>query len=478
VVLAAAGGAVGVGLAAAGVRALAAASPPDLPRIASIAIDGRVLAFALGITLLTALLFGLAPALQQSRVDLRGALGSGTRSVGGGALGRLRSVLVASEIALALVLLIGAGLLGRSFLRLLANDLGFAVENRAAVQLFLWDRAPTAEQRIVRAREYEATLRATPGVEAVGIVSALPFHPSQIDTESGLVIAGRPETEVRPGRVQTTVASPDYFAVMQIPLRAGRAFTAADRAGAPAVAIVNETLARRYFAGADPIGQVVTVGVMGRPIAREIVAVVGDVRPTALDADPRAELFVPYEQSGTGSITFVVRTAGPAAALLPRLRERVWSVDPAQAIYHSATVDQLIADTLRERRFHLVLIGSLSAVALVLSIIGIYGLIRFATQRRQAEIGVRMALGARRGDVTWMIVREALRFAVPGVALGIAASLVLTRFLRSMLYGVTPADPATFAQLAALMLAIAAASASVPAWRAASTDPMRVLRRE
>jgi putative ABC transport system permease protein len=334
------------------------------------------------------------------------------------------------------------------------------------------------EQRIVRARAYEAAFRATPGVAAVALVSALPFHPSQIDTESELVIAGRPETEVRPGRVQTTVASPDYFSVMQIPLRMGRAFTAADRAGAPAVAIVNETLARRYFAGADPIGQVVTASVMGPPIAREIVGVVGDVRPTALDADPRAELFVPYEQSGNGSITLVVRTASDAAAVLPRLREQVWSVDPGQAIYHSATVERLIADTLLERRFHLVLIASLSGVALVLSVVGIYGLIRFATQRRQAEIGVRMALGARRGDVTWMIVREALRFALPGVALGVAASLVLTRFLRSMLYGVTPADPATFLQLAALMLAIAAAAASVPAWRAASTDPMRVLRRE
>ncbi|MGH7553586.1 MAG: FtsX-like permease family protein, partial [Longimicrobiales bacterium] len=342
----------------------------------------------------------------------------------------------------------------------------------------LWDRAPTVAGRMALAREHHARLSALPGVEEVAIVSALPFHPSQIDTESEFTVVGRPMPEGVVARAQTTIASPEYFRVMEIPLRAGRAFTAADRASAPAVAIINETMARRYFAAENPIGKVVTIGVMGPPVPREIVGVVGDTRPTTLDSDPRVELFVPYEQSGAAGITFVARTSGDAAALVPRMRDAVWAFDPLQSIYHSATVEELISSTLVERRFHLVLLGSLSLVALVLSVIGTYGLIRFATEQRRGEIGVRMALGARRRDVTLIIVSDAVRLALPGIALGVAAAYGLTRFLRTMLYGVTPADPATFLQLASLMLLVSVAAAYLPAWRAASTDPMRVLRQE
>ncbi len=477
-VLALAGGLAGVALAYFAVQALVAASPPDFPRLDAITIDARILGFGLVMTLLTVLLFGLTPAVQLSRPDLRPALGWGARSVGIRPGSRLRSALVVSEIALALVLLIGAGLLGRSFVRLLANDLGFAADDRATVQLFLWDRNPTAEQRISRVRELEQRLEAVRGVEEVGLVSALPFHPTQIDTEDVLDIEGRPPSATEVRRVQTTVASPDYFDVMEIPLISGRAFTDQDRAGAPGVAIINETLARRHFGNEDPVGKRVRIGIMSAPRPWQIVGVVGDVRPTRLDSDPRAELFVPYEQRATGGVTFVARTSRNAEALLQTLRDEVWAVDPQQTIYHIGTVKQIIRDTLIERRFHLVLLGALSVVALVLSLIGTYGLIRFATEQRRGEIGVRMALGARRSEVTLMIVGDAIRMVLPGIVLGVVAALGLTRFLRTMLYGVTPADPATYLQLAAVMLVVAIAAASLPAWRAARTDPMRVLRQE
>ncbi len=383
------------------------------------------------------------------------------------------------QIGMALILLIGAGLLGRSFLALRDNDLGFEVENRTAIQLFLWDLNPLEAQRIQRAEEIEQALEAVPGVEAVGIVSALPFHPSQIDAESGFSIDLRPRDPTEPlPRTYATVASPDYVQVMGIPLRQGRGFTAADREDAPLVAIINQTMADRYFAGEDPVGQRITVGVMAAPASREIVGVVADVRPTSFDSEPRPELFVPFAQNATGGLTFVVKALSDAAALIPALREQIWSVDPRQSVYHAATVESLIRDTLVERRFNLVLLGGLSLMGFLLATVGVYGLIAFATSQRRGEIAVRLALGAKRGDVMGMIVGQALRLAVIGVALGIVGALYLTRFMRSMLYDVRATDVATFAQIVALVVMAAVAAAWLPARRASRTDPMHALRRE
>jgi ABC-type antimicrobial peptide transport system permease subunit len=217
---------------------------------------------------------------------------------------------------------------------------------------------------------------------------------------------------------------------------------------------------------------------MDRPVSREIVGVVADVRPTAFDSDPRPELYVPFAQNGTGGITFVARTRTDAASFVPALRDQVQTLDPEQAIYHASTIEQLIGDTLVGRRFSLVLLGGLSVVGLLLAIVGIYGLMTFATSQRRAEIAVRMALGARGGDVTGMIVGQAMRLAVPGILIGVAGALYLTRFLQSMLYNVRPTDFATFAQIIALMALAATAAAWVPARRAARTDPMKVLRQD
>ncbi|CAA9375065.1 MAG: Acidobacterial duplicated orphan permease (function unknown), partial [uncultured Gemmatimonadetes bacterium] len=332
------GGAVGLLLAWVGVRTLTALVPDNFPRVDTIALDARALVFAVAITLLSTLLFGLAPSLRFSRPNLMGTLRGGSRSGSGGReRSRLRSGLMVSQISLALVLLIGAGLLARSFVSLLANDPGFQTDNRAALQLFLWDRNPTKEQRLQRVDELTERFAAVPGVEKVAVVSALPFHPNQIDAQDELLVEGR--AAPLPGQttqVFTTTASPDYFGIMGIPLRRGRGFTPEDRPDAPQVALISETLARRFFPDEDPIGKRVTVGMMSRPVSREIVGVVGDVRPKALDSEARPELFVPYSQSGTGSITFVMRAQRDPATLLPALKAQVWEIDSSQTIYHAA----------------------------------------------------------------------------------------------------------------------------------------------
>lgn len=474
------GGVLGIALAYGGVRVLVALSPPNLPRLEAIAVDARILTFALAITLLTAVLFGLAPALRASRPDLLTPLRAAGRVLSG-AIERLnlRRALVAGEIALALVLLIGAGLLVRSFVALLDQDLGFAAENRATFQAFLWDLNPAPEQRLQRARAITEALATTPGVEAVGITNAVPFHPSQIDGMSSLVVDGRPLPATgEEQRVYTLIATPEYFRVMGIPVLAGRPFGPTDRAGAPGVALVNQTLARRFFPDEDPVGKRVRFGVMGSPQDWEIVGVVGDVRPRTLDGEPRPEAFVPLEQTANGSLTFVIKTRDRVADLVPTLRQRFWTAAPNQAIYYEATMEDLIATTLVERRFHLVVLGAFSVVALTLATIGVYGLMAYSMSLRTGEISVRMALGARAGEIVSMVVRDGVKLAVPGIVLGAAGALALTRYMRTMLYQVAPTNPATYVQLAALVLFLAAAASLIPARRAASQDPARALREE
>jgi putative ABC transport system permease protein len=477
--LATLGGALGLALAAWGTDLLVGLSPPGLPRVDTIAIDGRVLAFALAVTFGSVLVFGLIPALRFSRPELLPALGSGGRTTSSRARARLRSGLVVTEIALALVLLVGAGLLIRSFSELIANRVGFATERRVAVQLFLWDSNPSVEKRLQRMDQITTRFREIPGVDQVGLVSALPFHPSQIAAQGQLRVEGRatPAGEME-AQVHTTIASREYFRVMAVPLERGRNFEPRDRMDAPRVALVNETLARRVFPGEDPVGKRVTVGVMAAPETREIVGIVGDVRPTTLDSDPRAELFIPFSQSGNGSVTFVVSTHGDPGALVPLLREKVWEIDPTQTVYHAATVKSLISDTLMERRFHLVLLVVFSLIALILAAIGVYGLISVTTRQRTHEIGVRIAMGARPRDVVGLIASQGMRLIVPGVLIGAAGALLLTRFLENMLYRVKPTDATTFTQVAAIMILVAMIGVLVPALRAAVTNPIQALREE
>jgi putative ABC transport system permease protein len=328
--LAVVGGLMGVLVAWVALTVFHNSAPADLPRAGNVGIDGRVLLFTTSLTIFAALLFGLLPALRASVADpdraLRGGGRTGTASL---SQDRAQRVVVMAEVSIAFVLVVGAGLLARSFVTLLGNDIGFATEGRVLLQAHLWDANPTAEQRIQRAEEIEMSLASAPGVVATGITTAAPFHPVRIDPQSTLVVHGEPEP--RPGeerRVVTILASPGYFDAFGIDLVRGRVFERFDRMGAPRVAVLNESAARLFFPGVDPIGQRIRVGVFGAPQEREVVGVVRDTRPAGLESVAQPEAFIPFAQHGFGSVTWVVRVDGSAAAALPELHERVWAAQP------------------------------------------------------------------------------------------------------------------------------------------------------
>jgi putative ABC transport system permease protein len=471
------GGGVGVLLAALGLRALVGLAPADLPRLETVELDSRVLVFAATLSLLAAFLSGLIPALRSSRFESVAALRSGDRSASSGPRGtRFRGVLVVGEVAIALALLIGAGLLGRSFLRLLESDLGFETKNRAAVQAFIWDRNPSAAQRLQRAGEIVGRMTALPGVEKVAIAASVPFLPSAVYAPTPIRIEGRPQPPSgQQLRAKPNMVSPSYFEILSIPLLAGRLFDATDREDARLVALISESLAKRHFPDENPIGEMVSFEDGAR---REIVGVVADIRHRSLDSELEPEIYVPFAQSAWGSLVFLATTEVDVRSLLPRLREVIWEVDPGQAIPVSSTLDDLVGETLVARRFNLLLLGAFAVMALGLAAIGIYGLISFSTSRRTHEIGIRMALGSRRQDVLVMILGQGLRLGVLGVVLGIGLALLLTGLLESLLYGVRSTDIWTYVALAAFMLVLTVLATCLPALRAARLDPVKALREE
>ncbi len=471
------GGLLGIGLAALALRAIVVLGPADLPRKAALGIDMRILAFTAGVTLVAALLAGLTPALQAARSSSQAHLRSSGRSSRPAADTRFRSALVTLEIALSVALLIGAGLLGRSFLTILETDLGFEPDHRATLQAFLWDNNPTPAARYQRARAMLERMEAVPGVERAALATAVPYHPFAADSPSPIGIPGQAPLPSGQQRSATAaVASRGYFETLGIPLIEGRTFDERDVGLAVPVAVINESLARLYFQGENPIGKRIVVGVNEAPRERQVVGIVGDVRSKAFDAAPRPEIFIPFGQNGSGSVIFVVDTGTDAAAVLPQLREAIWEVDGDQAIYHSESLRALVEQPLASRRFALVLLGAFSITALVLATVGIYGLISFSTNHRRTEIGIRMAIGARKSDVIAMIVGQGLKLGLVGVALGLGLAFALTRFLVHMLHGITPTDPWTFLGLGALMLAIAVLATYIPARRAAGNPPLRALR--
>jgi len=475
--LAALGCAGGLVLARWGIDVLLALAPVDVPA-GQVGLDLRVLAFALAASAVTALLFGLAPALRFSRADVRGGLREGARGGSGDLAGRrLRAALVVGEIALAVVLLVGAGLLGRSLFSVLRVELGFRPENRLAMQVFVWDQYDQPPQRVAFFEEVSARLAALPGVRAAGAVSALPFLESRIDIESPFRIDGRGEsTAGQEPRAYATVATPGYFPAIGMTLRRGRLFEARDDAEAPPVALINETLARRYFANEDPVGKRLVLSVTGRPSPREIVGVVADTRQTALEAEPRPELFVPHAQSGFGSMTIVVRTASDPRALVDAARREIWAVNKDLPIYATETLDGLLDASVAGRRSSVQLVGSLAVLALVLAALGIYGVVSFLTGERTHELAVRVALGARPRDILALTMRDGLALAVVGLATGGAVAAALTRLLRSQLYGVTATDPTTFAAAAVTLVAVALVASYLPARRAVRVEPTRALQ--
>jgi putative ABC transport system permease protein len=474
------GGICGILLSGWGIDAIVSFSPESIPRIDKIGLDGRVLIFTIAISFLTAVVFGLVPSLQSSRPSLQESLKEGAHtSTTGSGRHRIRNFLVVSEIAMALMLLVGAGLLIRSFVRLLQVDPGFETDKVIALQVFIWDKYKTPEQRLSYFDQAFERIKAIPGVKSAGAVSALPFLEHSIDSQANFSIPDQPSTtQEEELKAYSTVTTGEYFTTMSIPLLRGRLFTQFDNKDTAPVILINDSMARRFWPNDDPIGRKIVVGSFGKPMAREIIGVVGDSRHTGLDSNPRPEFFVPLLQNPFGSMTFVVKTSSDPIKLLPTLKSEIWSVNKDIPFYSIATMDQLISDSLGVRRFNLLLLGSFATIALVLAGVGIYGLISYSTGQRTHEIGVRMALGAQARDIVKMIIKDGASLVLAGIAFGMAGAFVMTRFLKGFLFGITATDPITFAAISLLLAAVALMATYIPARRATRVDPMVALRYE
>jgi putative ABC transport system permease protein len=477
--LALAGGVAGVLVARWGVEAIKALAPYDLPRREELAIDTRVLAFALVVSLGAALVSALVPALRAARLDVNeGLKTTGRWSSAGTSPRSARAALAGGQVALAVLLLVGAGLLARSLASLLDVERGFRADKVLTLTVQAWQYYPRPAERAEFVRQTLARLSSMPGVRAAGMTSSLPLHRPIGANDAAYAADGRPHEPGQEPRAHTAVVTSGYFDALGIARRRGRTFTAADDAKGVPVAIVNESMARRLWPGEDPVGKRLLVTFTGPPVAREVVGVVADVRHDGLDAEPQPGIFLPHAQLSTGAITFTLRTAGDPAAVLRAAKQEIWTVNPALPVSSEATMEQLLGDSLRERRFHLLLLGAFATVAVLLAAIGIYGVVSYTTSERTREIGVRMALGAQVGDVLGLVMRQGTLLAMGGVVAGLLAATLLTRVLRSMLFGVAPLDGATFLGGGAIVLVIAAAATLIPARRAAKVDPLAALRAE
>ena len=478
--IAAPAGLLGLLLARAGVALLPRWAPAGLPRLDEIAVDARVAAFTLALAVATALLAGLIPALRASRGDVAFALKPGARGGTGPARHRLHDGLVVAEMAMAVALLVGAGLLGRSFLRLLHPDTGFRADGLMTVSLSLSTSPQAARER--RPAFLDAVLervRAVPGVESAAFVNHLPIGG---DTwRLGVAIEGRPAPdEADPPTAVVRTATADYPRVMGVALVRGRGLDARDGDGSAPVVLVNEAFARRYFEGSDPIGARVKLGrAEGEGEWRTIVGVLGDARQASLVEPVQPEMLFPYGQDPVGwfgATTLVVRTGGDPGALAGPVGARLRDAAPELPVPRVRAMSDVLAEAIGQDRFNTLLLGLLAAVALLLAAVGIYAVMAYAVGRRRHEIGVRMALGARRRSVLGMVVRHGLRLALAGAGIGLAGAVALSRFLRGVLHDVSATDPATLAGAAVLLVAVAVAASLVPALRAARVDPVSTLR--
>ncbi len=472
------GGGVGILLAYATLRPLSALlSEQAIPGLEP-KLDARVLVFTAVVTVLSAVLFGLLPALQAARLDLNRVLKEGGRGSGGLRARRAQNVLVITEVALAGVLLVGAGLLLRSFSRLIEVPTGFQAERVVSMALTLPNvRYRDAASRARFAAELLERLRALPGVTSAGLISRLPLDPGN-STRSIEIKGGppRPDGERAPDYL---VISPDYFRAMGIPLLRGRFFTDHDGPNAAPAVIINETLARRAFSSQNPTDQMVRVGGCGGPNDWcQVVGVVGDVHQHGLDEKPRLALYVPYARDPWAFMVFVVRTSTETAALTPLLQDAVRAIDKDQPVYHVRTMSEVVSASLAPRRVRMLLIGLFAVLALILSCVGIYGVMAYSVAQRTQEIGIRMTLGAARADIVRLVAFNALKLTAVGVVAGSVLGWALTRFLSKMLYGVQPTDVVTFVGAWTILIITALVACYVPALRATRVDPLISLRSE
>ena len=477
VLLALLGGVFGVLLAQWVVDLLPRLRPGDIPRLGTVGLDVAVLAFTLILSLVTGILFGLAPALQASRSGLAESLKEGGRGAAGTAAGgRLRAALVVSEVALSLVVLVGAGLLLQSFARLLKEDPGFRQENLVSADLELW-RYEDLKERTTVLHQVLDRLSQVPGVVAVGGGSGLPPETPQRGT--GFEIAGRAPDEVEEAGAYFLVITPDYFEALGTPVLQGRSFSESDGEAAAAVTIINQSLARRLFPGGEALGrQLRLVNPEQDPAWRTIVGVVADVSYRGLDDPGEAAIYTPFDQTPFLWQYLMLRTSVPPATVTRAIRDAVAAVDPDLVPSRIQPVAELVAGVVAPRRFNTLLLSAFGALALLLAGIGIYGVIAYSVTQRTREIGVRMALGAEPGDVMRLVVGQGLRLALAGVLLGLLGAFAATRLMRSLLYGVSATDPATFAAVAFVLTSLALLASYVPARRAVRLDPTRALRYE
>jgi putative ABC transport system permease protein len=377
---------------------------------------------------------------------------------------RFVSLLVATEVAVALVLLVSAGLLVRSFLTLVRVDPGFSTtSNVALLQVFAYgEKYRTDAQPLAFFDQVLERFRSVPSVEKAGLVSAVPFISANINIERDFRVEGRPVTPGEEPTAFQTVATPDYFDVMRIPLRSGRLLSDSDHAQAVPVAVISNLLAKRFWPNESPLDQRISVNWQGRWLTMQVVGVVGSLRHDSLDGESRPEVFLPMAQVPFGSMTFVVRSSSDAAALIPSLKARLWEVDPAMPPYDTATLEMLVAQSVAPRRFLTDLLGTLAILAFVLATFGIYGVLTFAAAQRTREIGIRIALGAKANDIFRMVFGESLRVVTVGVFVGLLGSLAATRLLVALLYGITPTDILAFASATILLTVVAVVACYVP----------------
>ena len=478
VLLALVGGGLGLLLANWGVEVLIKVAPPELPRLAGVTIGWPVLAFTLLLSLLTGLVFGIAPAWQSTKTDLHETLKEGARAAGDGRGGRLRSAFVVAEIALAMVLLAGAGLMINSLTRLFASDPGFDGRQVVTMEILPREAYPTRPQSRQFHSQLLERLATLPGVEAVAVLNDIPGLEPAWQTDINPEINGQYQ-EINPGElinVDWGIVTADYFRVFRIPLKQGRTFTPQEVAQGSPVMIVDEHLAQKFWPDGDAIGKHIKYD-SATPI--EIIGIAGDVRNYGAEALGRIKIYTPFGRLPLPLSNLAVRAAGvDPLSLVAAIKGEVQAINPNVPVTEVTTVENLLAVHVAPRRFNTWLLGLFAAIALLLAAVGIYGVMTYVAAQRTREFGIRLALGAQRRDVLRLMIWQSLRLAIIGLALGLSVSLALTRWLDSLLFGVSATDPVTYAIIALLLTAVILLSSYLPARRATQVDPMVALRHE
>jgi predicted permease len=463
--------------------------PSNVPRLNEVRIDWVVLAFALLISILTGLAFGLAPAFHSAKVALSSALREGGRGSGYSTkTGRLRDVLIVSELAVAVILMVGAGLLLRTLRDLLQENPGFnptqvvtantwlGVPNDPKTDPYLGTRGTASFDRELLRR-----MKGIPGVELAAITSALPttnINPSAVGGVpiEGFAIEDRPAESSQDLRAERIRISPDYFQVLQATILGGRSFTEGDEDGKPLVAIIDESTARKYWPTRDPLGRRVRFGKKPTKPWSTVVGIVKDIKNDGLDVDGVPHIYVSTYQDPSKQVSLVLRTSLPAAVLEPQIRREIQSIDPGLPVFHVSSMNDVLDRSLASRRFSADLVGGFAGLAVLLASIGIYGLLAYMVGQRSREIGIRMAMGARRGDILRMFLRKGVALAGVGIVAGVVVSASTAFMMASLLYGVRPHDPAVFVIVPLLLFGIAVLASYLPARRATQVDPMIALR--